>query len=66
MQIEKAWGLRAMRNVPLLQAAHVFCALLRIGNHFDEEICKSCAAELCILAPVQVAVVYRLLVRGVP
>jgi hypothetical protein len=49
-------------DIPLLEVADVGDASLRICNHFDEEVGKGGAAELGILAPVQVAVVYALLV----
>jgi hypothetical protein len=50
----------------LLQIPHILRALLRIRNHLDEEICKCRAAELRILTPVQIPIVYALLVRRVP
>jgi hypothetical protein len=49
-------------DIPLLEVADVGDASLCICDHFDEEVGKGGAAELGILAPVQVAVVYALLV----
>jgi hypothetical protein len=50
----------------LFQISNVRDPSLRVCNHLNEEVCKRGPAELGILAPVQVSVVYALLVRRVP
>jgi hypothetical protein len=57
---------RGALNIPLLQIPYVLRSLLRIRNHLNKEVCKRRATELRILAPIQIPVIYALLVRWVP
>lgn len=52
-------------GVPLFQIPHILRSLLRIRNHLNEEVCKCRPTKLRILTPVQISVVYRLLIRRV-